>query len=81
MNQLKRLLFLTSFLLIYFLFPPEGHARSLSAAFFFKSDPLPALYPGIDFTKARLINNGNLNAIMNVILYGKNVFGEINKDV
>ncbi len=62
MNQLKRLLFLTSFLFIYFLFPPEGYAQSMSAASFFKSDTIPALYLGIDFTKARLINDENSKA-------------------
>jgi len=38
-------------------FPALSPAQALTAATFFRYDTIPALYLGIDFTKARLIND------------------------
>lgn len=46
----------TGFSLAIF-FPASSPAQALTAATFFRYDTIPALYLGIDFTKARLIND------------------------
>jgi hypothetical protein len=43
--------------ILVILFPASSQAQALSAASFFRYDTIPALYLGIDFTKARLIND------------------------
>ncbi|HTB25248.1 MAG TPA: hypothetical protein VK711_07745 [Puia sp.] len=49
-------------IIVLVLFSAASRAQELSAASFFKSDTVPALYLGIDFTKAKLINDENSKA-------------------
>jgi len=44
-------------LALLFLYPACIQGQTLSAASFFKDESIPALYLGIDFTKAKLIND------------------------
>ena len=62
MHNLKRLVFLPNCIIVFVLFSASTRGQALSAASFFKSDTIPALYLGIDFSKAKLINDENSKA-------------------
>jgi hypothetical protein len=62
MRTTKVVFFFPYCLTIFFLFPFSGRAQSLSAAAFFQDETIPAVYLGIDFTKAKLINDENSKA-------------------
>lgn len=59
MRTLKILLPFTYCTLTFLLCSVSGRSQTLSAASFFQNDTVSALYLGIDFTKARLINDEN----------------------
>ena len=62
MHNLKRWLYLPNCLFAFFILSVSVRAQTLSASSFFKNDTIRALYLGIDFTKAKLINDDNSKA-------------------
>jgi len=55
---LKKLIYTLGWVAAFFFFTPAGmKGQSLSAEKFFKYDSIPLLYLGIDFSKAKLIND------------------------
>jgi hypothetical protein len=62
MRNLKGCFFLANCLFTFFILSVSARAQILSAASFFKTDSIPALYLGIDFTQATLINDENSKA-------------------
>jgi hypothetical protein len=57
MRILKSRLFLYNCIIIFILFPSAGHAQTLTAVPFLNSVTIQVLCHGIDFTKAKLIND------------------------
>ncbi len=62
MRTLKYCFFFSNCIIAFFAGTVSGQSQTLSAAAFFQDESLPALYLGIDFTKAKLINDDNSKA-------------------